>query len=312
MSEELIISIRGEIEHSNLDEFATALKSRIAEINQTLSTDDDFAEADRNAKALKQTEDALKAAKDKALEQAADVQKLFAAIDDISGDAREARLSLERQIKQRKEERKTEIIEEAKRCLRCKAASREIIQRLHDATKRKQSFHAMEISVFEVVDAVNAHVRQTHEILDRFSEEHGADMVPDYKALEHYDIDVLQQTLDNRVAKRKLEQEKRKLEQEKRELEEKRKADEAAARKAAAPAPNPRVQEQNPMVAEYEELAYFYNKTIEALAILKQLRDEIKFPTNAKKVEIFSQNVRNGLACIKPVKPEPQPEELDI
>jgi len=60
----------------------------------------------------------LKAAKEAALAQTADIDALFKAIDDISESARQKRLSLDKLVKARKEARRGEIQEQAVQALR--------------------------------------------------------------------------------------------------------------------------------------------------------------------------------------------------
>ena len=108
---DLIIKLKGEITDTNFDEWKNDLLARLKKVNTELASDDDFANAESDVKIIKAGEVALKNAKASALEQADEIQKLFAAIDEVSSEAREARLALERQIKKRKAEIKDEIVE---------------------------------------------------------------------------------------------------------------------------------------------------------------------------------------------------------
>jgi len=101
---DLIIKLTGEITDTNFDGWKENLIAQIKATRKDLKTDDDFAEAGDLVKSIKNAERALKDAKQSAIEQAADIQKLFATIDEVSKEARDARLSLERQIKVRKAE----------------------------------------------------------------------------------------------------------------------------------------------------------------------------------------------------------------
>jgi len=108
---ELIIKLKGEITDTNFDEWKNNLLARLKGINTELASDDDFANAESDVKTIKAGETALKNAKASALEQADEIQKLFSAIDEVSSEARDARLALERQIKKRKAEIKDEIVD---------------------------------------------------------------------------------------------------------------------------------------------------------------------------------------------------------
>ncbi|MEE9342143.1 MAG: hypothetical protein V3V12_00755 [Gammaproteobacteria bacterium] len=108
---ELSISLTGEITSSNFNEWKQSVIEKIQAVKTNLTTDADFASAVKFVKQLKSAEKALKKAKKSALEQASDIQTLFASIDEVSEKARQARLTLERQIKQRKNEIKSAVID---------------------------------------------------------------------------------------------------------------------------------------------------------------------------------------------------------
>ena len=108
---QLLIRLTGEIQSSNFNEWKKDLIVQIQSINTELASDNDFAVATQHVKLFKAAEKSLKIAKQSAIEQASDIQKLFAAIDEVSEEARQTRLLLERQIRARKIEIKEEIIE---------------------------------------------------------------------------------------------------------------------------------------------------------------------------------------------------------
>lgn len=108
----LQIKLTGEVTDTNFEEWKKDLLAQIASSKRELSTDDDFAIAESDVKVIKAGEKTLKAAKQSALDQAAAIQKLFAAIDEVTEEARQARLALERQIKSRKEEIRDEIVDD--------------------------------------------------------------------------------------------------------------------------------------------------------------------------------------------------------
>ena len=107
----LIIKLTGTIDSSNFEEWKTDLIARIHSINRELSTDDDYATAAKQVKAFKSAEDTLKRAKQDAIDQADEIQRLFTAIDDVVAESRQARLWLDRQVKTRKLEIKFKHIQ---------------------------------------------------------------------------------------------------------------------------------------------------------------------------------------------------------
>ncbi len=108
---QLAIKVRGEVLSSNFDEWKLDLIDKIRAVNTELQTEDQFARAQDDVKSFKAAEQALRKAKASAIDQAADIQSLFSAIDSVSEEVRQVRLTLERQIKQRKAEIKDEAVE---------------------------------------------------------------------------------------------------------------------------------------------------------------------------------------------------------
>ena len=109
--QELIIRLTGVVNSSNFEEWKQSYKNFVQSINKDLVTDNDFFEASQHVKSFKKAENYLKEAKQSAINQAEDIQKLFSAIDEVSQEARQARLSLERQIKSQKLKIKQECIQ---------------------------------------------------------------------------------------------------------------------------------------------------------------------------------------------------------
>jgi predicted phage-related endonuclease len=109
----LRIEVSGAVTASNLAEFKTTALAAIRGVNLTLSTDQDFADAERSVKWCEEVESRLKAAKEHALSQTASIDALFRTIDDISTEARRVRLDLDRLVKARKEELRRAIVTRA-------------------------------------------------------------------------------------------------------------------------------------------------------------------------------------------------------
>lgn len=99
---QLVIKLKGEVQSSNFAEWKHDLIAQIQSVNTKLMTDEDFVGAIRYVNLLKSAEKSLKYAKQSSINQVSDIQQLFAAIDEIAEQARQTRLSLERQINVRK------------------------------------------------------------------------------------------------------------------------------------------------------------------------------------------------------------------
>jgi putative phage-type endonuclease len=113
----LRIDVTGMVTASNLDAFKAHALTVIGNINTDLKDDKDFADADATVKWCGEVEDKLKAAKEHALSQTESIDILFKAIDDIAAETRRKRLELEKLVKARKENIRTEIVMDAAKAL---------------------------------------------------------------------------------------------------------------------------------------------------------------------------------------------------
>jgi predicted phage-related endonuclease len=109
----LRIEVTGAVTASNLAEFKNTALAAIRSVNRELETDQDFADAEASVKWCTEVESRLAAGKEHALSQTASIDALFKAIDDISAEARTVRLSLEKLVKARKEQIRTELVHQA-------------------------------------------------------------------------------------------------------------------------------------------------------------------------------------------------------
>lgn len=106
----LLIQVRGEVTDSNLAAFKDHAMSVFGSINRKLVTDEDFAHAAAAVTWCGEVESRLAAAKQHALSQTESIDKLFRTIDEISAEARNVRLELDKLVKARKDARKIEIL----------------------------------------------------------------------------------------------------------------------------------------------------------------------------------------------------------
>lgn len=110
----LRIEVTGMVTASNLAAFREHALAVFGGINTDLQTDADFADAERTVKWCKEVEDRLDAAKQHALSQTASIDDLFRTIDAIKEEARQKRLTLDKLVKAEKENRKAEIVTNAR------------------------------------------------------------------------------------------------------------------------------------------------------------------------------------------------------
>jgi predicted phage-related endonuclease len=109
----LRMDVQGQVVASNLTEWREHALGVIRSINRDLKDDQDFADAEKAVKWCSDAEARLKAAKDHALSQAADIDRLFRAVDEVAAELRNTRLELNKLIKARKNAIRQEIAQEA-------------------------------------------------------------------------------------------------------------------------------------------------------------------------------------------------------
>lgn len=109
----LRMEVQGQVVASNLSEWREHALGVIRSINRDLKDDQDFADAEKAVKWCSDAEARLKAAKDHALSQAADIYRLFRAVDEVAAELRNTRLELDKLVKARKDAIRQEIAQEA-------------------------------------------------------------------------------------------------------------------------------------------------------------------------------------------------------
>lgn len=106
----LHIEVTGLVKASNLEAFKASALTTIRSVNRELKTDEDFAHAEKAVKWCEDVEESLAAGKRHALSQTSTIDALFRTIDEISAEARDVRLELQKLVKARKEAIKGEIV----------------------------------------------------------------------------------------------------------------------------------------------------------------------------------------------------------
>lgn len=212
----LTIEAKGEIISSNFPAFAEMVRERLAEINRDLKTDEDFDQADTDAKAIAGAESALKLAKAKALQDAEQLHTLFEQIDGLSGDLAKARLDLSKQINAQKEKVKTEIIEEALATFDIDAglARKHYLNGLQTEIKGKRTLDSMRKACRIYATTQQGFITQCRKLLDSFEKAHGADLIADSRTLELEKPEGLEAELRRRFEAKRAADEKKAIEAE--------------------------------------------------------------------------------------------------
>lgn len=105
----LRIEVTGMVTASNLEQFKEHALSVFGRINRELTTDQQFADAEKTVKWCKDIEERLAAAKQHALSQTESIDALFRTIDEISAEARATRLELDKLVEARKKQIRIDI-----------------------------------------------------------------------------------------------------------------------------------------------------------------------------------------------------------
>ena len=110
----LSVQVQGMVTASNLKEFEASARATLASINTDLQTDTDFADAEKAVKFCKDVEKRLAGAKENVLGQMQTVDEVVKTIDRISEETRQLRLKLDKAVKEQKEARKLQILNDAR------------------------------------------------------------------------------------------------------------------------------------------------------------------------------------------------------
>lgn len=113
----LHIELSGIVTTSNLQAYKDTALAMFKNINRELTTDQHFSDAEKTVKWCGDIEDRIKAAKQHALSQTESIDLLFRTMDEISEEARTVRLELDRLVKRRKEDLRTEIVAAGRKAL---------------------------------------------------------------------------------------------------------------------------------------------------------------------------------------------------
>lgn len=245
--------VEGRVLACNLDQFKPAVLGYIADINTKLETDQDFVDAEVDAKFCRDTAAKLKLAVEQGIAQMGDINTVIAAVREIEGALNAKGLALEKLVKAEKENRRNAIVHAATNAFAAHVMSlnmrigKPLMPGVHadfaGALKGKRNLDSMQ----DAVDTELARAKiQANEAADRIQinlRSIEATELPllfaDLGALVHKAPDDLAAVIESRVTKFKADEAAR----------EAAKAAKAAIAQAQAPAPAPVAAQPAPMVA---------------------------------------------------------------
>lgn len=113
----LVLRVEGRVVASNLDAFRIGAEEFLARLPKAseLQADQDFADAEQAVKACAEAEDRIRAAKEQAIAQMADIDAVLRTADQIAESIRAARLALDKAVRARKDAIRAELIQDAAR-----------------------------------------------------------------------------------------------------------------------------------------------------------------------------------------------------
>jgi hypothetical protein len=283
----LTVEARGEVISSNIVEYRELVRQALSSINRDLKTDEQFGQAELDAKALKEAEEAVKAAKNKALADAESLHELFAAMDATSEEIRTARLDLENQIKKRKDEVRTEIMETsiAQLDIDPRDARKHFLPGFQSAIKGKRTIETMTSSCNEFRIEIQNRINESRSSIQKFTGKFGSSLVPDKRELELKERDAVEAELLRRYEANQAAEEAAKL-----------KAELAQAKATMAPSMSPTLA---PSLTEDEEWKEMEATVKASFAMIKQHRDRLTHPTNATRISTFGTMVNQAWKEVK-------------
>ena len=250
----LDVRISGSVMASNLATWRDMVQTRIADIKTDLKTDQDFADADATCKFLGEGEKRIEVVKGQVQAQAADIDDVFRAMDEIKAMMRAKRLELEKLVAARKDAIRAEMMDGGRRALaeHMKTLSSlmpEVKADWSGVMKGKKTVASLQNAIDTELARAKIEANQIHEkiilnigTLDEYGDH--ATLFPDRRALVLKEPEDLLAAIKARIADHEAEEARKKAAAE---AEVQRKAEEQAKQQAAqqqAPSVSPAATEQ--------------------------------------------------------------------
>lgn len=200
----------------NLPEIRDMVIAGISNINQKPKTDEEFGQAVLDIKKMKEAEEVALSAKIKVLESATIIQKQLAAIDDVIGLIRPARLDLEKAVKIKTEEVKEEIITEALALFDLPEATARARfgAGLAAAMKGKRTPESMRDALRVYATSQMAIITKARAMVEEFEGANGPELTTDFQTLQFMTPEALAIELQRRIEAVKAAAERKRLEAE--------------------------------------------------------------------------------------------------
>lgn len=314
----LTLEAKAELLSNNLPAFEEAFRDGLDSLKYELLEESDFAKAKEDIKALKEAETVCKAMNEAILNGSADLKDAREILEKLAEEARQMRLSREKEVKSRDAEIKAGYVHAALDSISFQLPT--ATQRIETAMKGKKTFPTLEKAALDEAKKIQSEIDAVDAALETFDESlrHGRNdlllkspdavvaIMEQRKAAQEAAIREakLKEEADKlkaeAIAKQKAERE---AELKNRVQEEKASQEEEAKSSGVAPEPfgpppkidNIPVSSATPETEEAaaetssEELARFKATVIESLAPVKAAREALKHQENIKIGEEFAE-----------------------
>lgn len=226
----LTVTAKAELITNNLPAFEESFRKGLDGLKYELLTDDDFAKAKDDIKAIKEAERMIASVDQEIVNGSVDIKAIRDSLAELAEEARQFRLDREKEIKERDAKIKAKILEDALGLIDHPKRERYRDQ-VAAGARGKRSFETMAKGANQAAKAVNEAILKTRAVLDEFENTHGRLLIPDRVDLELESVEVVGGKLNARLEKQRDEEEKARL---KAEAEEARKQAEYEKAKATA------------------------------------------------------------------------------
>lgn len=313
----LTVTAKAELVTNNLPAFEDSFRKGLDGLKYELLSDDDFAKAKDDIKALKEAEKTIAAVDQEIVNGSVDIKVIRESLSCLADEARRFRLDREKEIKTRDAKIKAKILDDALALIDHPKRER-FRDQVADGAKGKRSFETMAKGANQAAEEINERILKVRTVLEQFESEQGKTLIPDRSSLELQDVDGVSNELRYRLEKQRDEREKARL---KAEAEEARKQAEYEKAKATAeeaknelkePAPAPVTPVTPPTAPEpapkvgtipvgtaakeaaqtaEEEMARFLATVEMAFAPVKVARAKLKHTENIRRAQRFASTL---------------------
>lgn len=217
----LAIQIKGEVTLSNLPEFQKAATAFISNISTELVTDEDFVKAEAVCKFCKDAEDNIDSTKASAIAQTQSIDELMRTLDFVKAQLRDKRLLLTNLVKSEKENRKMQIVNDARDAFTLHVQSHAptrlqvTIPDFASATKNKKTLSSMKEAVNQVlvnskieIDALARDIKRKTDWFNDIAKDHIA-LFADLQTIIYKENSDFQLLVNSRIKDFKVEEEKK-------------------------------------------------------------------------------------------------------